>query len=118
MSKALSVFLRDELARRRFSQRDGSVFAEVGPTTVHYLMRHSQTDPRPTTLNKIADGWKLPRRMHHELAGFLEPDGAMSPQEEGLVDMFCLLSDPGRASGVAFGMFQWSSVIEVSRSRE
>ena len=82
MSKEFSMFLKDELKRRRISQRGGALYAGIGSTTIHYIINNPESNPRPETINSIADGWHLPRRQLYELAGYLLKESANPPSPE------------------------------------
>lgn len=111
MSKELSMFLKDELKRRRISQRGGALYARIGPTTIHYIINNPESNPRPETINSIADGWRIPRRQLYELAGYLlkESTNPPSPEERRIVQLFREFNQDQRGMALAFSEFlaQW-----------
>lgn len=102
MSQAFSDWLRRKIGEAGLSERRVSEEAGLGATTVNWLLRHPQFDPRPETCRRLAAFFRVPEDYLLRLAGHLTPgpaDRALKPEEEDLLIEYRLLS-PARRRAV------------------
>lgn len=102
MSQAFSDWLRRRIEDSGYSERYVSEQSGLGATTVNWILRHPEFDPRPETCQKLAHFLKVPEDYLLRLAGHLAQEPAsrwLKPDEEELLIEYRVLG-PGHRQAV------------------
>lgn len=70
MSKELSEFLRQELAKRELSEREASRKAGLSSKAINYIVNNPTSNPTVETCAGIARALDLPSELIFQLAGY------------------------------------------------